>query len=348
MSKSNRLKLFLSVVSAIWLVSIPLQSQAIQADKERLVLMPLRVSEADTKLLGAMNTALVQGLQERYNVYFGSQVEKTAHEIFLKETHAVGKTECDEVRCMQGIAQAFNSELIATANITKQEDGYFVALSIQNIVSNKVILSRSLPCQDCSAYKVVDKLKELVTNTLNVSPQSSVAANTSPVSNDLKSGIEAKERLVLMPLRLEEEDRQLQGAMETALVEGLQEKYEVFAGEVVSKKAREIFLRESRNMEHKECDETRCMQNIAGAFQTEFIATANVTKREDGYFLALSIQNIFDNLVVYSNSMPCEYCSAYKVVKKLKELSKIQARIAEPPKPQQEVVKPRRAATPNF
>jgi hypothetical protein len=51
-----------------------------------------------------MNTALVQGLQERYNFYFGSQEEKTAHEIFLKETHAAGKTECDEVRCMQGIA----------------------------------------------------------------------------------------------------------------------------------------------------------------------------------------------------------------------------------------------------
>jgi hypothetical protein len=56
-----------------------------------------------------MNTALVQGLQERYNFYFGSQEEKTAHEIFLKETHAAGKTECDEVRCMQGIAQVSGS-----------------------------------------------------------------------------------------------------------------------------------------------------------------------------------------------------------------------------------------------
>ena len=132
MSKSKLPSLFLTVISAVWLVLIPLQSHAIQVAKENLVLMPLRVSEADTKLLGAMNTALVQGLQEKYNVYFGSQVEKKAHEIFLKESHAAGKTECDEVRCMQGIAQAFNSELIATANVTKQEDGYFVALSIQN------------------------------------------------------------------------------------------------------------------------------------------------------------------------------------------------------------------------
>lgn len=43
-----------------------------------------------------------------------------------------------------------------------------------------------------------------------------------------------KERLVLMPLRIPEEDKSLQGAMETALVEGLQQKYVVFSGEQVT------------------------------------------------------------------------------------------------------------------
>lgn len=131
----------------------------------------------------------------------------------------------------------------------------------------------------------------------------------------------AKERVVLMPLRVSEEDIGLQGAMETALVQGLQEKYEVFSGEQVAQKAREIFLKESRTTAKKDCDETRCMQDIAEAFQAELISTANVTKRQDGYFLALSIQNIFDNKVVYSNSIPCKNCDAYQVVAKLKELS---------------------------
>src|ERR1017187_10256264 len=80
---------------------------------------------------------------------------------------------------------------------------------------------------------------------------------------------EEKERLVLMPLRLGEEDQKLQGAIETALVEGLQRKYEVFSGEQVAKKAREIFNKESHNLKHKECDETRCLQDIAEAFQAE-------------------------------------------------------------------------------
>src|ERR1035437_7095462 len=83
-----------------------------------------------------------------------------------------------------------------------------------------------------------------------------------------------KERLVLMPLRVPEENKNLLGAMETALVEGLQQKYDVFSGEQVSQKARQIFLKESRNTAHAECDATRCMQDIAEAFQAELIATA--------------------------------------------------------------------------
>jgi len=129
-----------------------------------------------------------------------------------------------------------------------------------------------------------------------------------------------KQRLVLMPLRLGDEDKNRQSAMETALVQGLQEKYEVFSGDQVSQKAREIFLKESHATIKKDCDETRCMQDIAEAFQAELIAVANVSKETDGYFLALSIQNIFDNKVVFSNSVPCPRCNAYQVVDKLRDI----------------------------
>jgi hypothetical protein len=80
-------------------------------------------------------------------------------------------------------------------------------------------------------------------------------------------------------------------------------------------------MKESQNTAHKECDETKCMQNIAMAFQSELIATANVTKRDGGYFLAISIQNIFDNKVIFSNSVPCRNCDSFQVVDKLIELS---------------------------
>jgi formylglycine-generating enzyme required for sulfatase activity len=123
-----------------------------------------------------------------------------------------------------------------------------------------------------------------------------------------------------MPLRLGEEDQQLQGAMEMALVKGLQQKYEVFFGEQVAKKAREIFMKESKNTAHKECDEMRCLQGIAEAFQAELLATANITKQNGGYFIALSVQNLFDNKVVQSESIACKSCDAFAVVDKLKEL----------------------------
>jgi deoxycytidylate deaminase len=139
-------------------------------------------------------------------------------------------------------------------------------------------------------------------------------------ANGRKPANTKKERLVLMPLRVGETDKSRQAAMETALVEGLQQKYEVFSGEQVTQKAHEIFMKESKTA-HKDCDETRCMQGIAEAFQAELIATANVSRQEDGYFLALSIQNIFDNKVVYSKSTPCKNCDAYQVVDKLKELN---------------------------
>ena len=132
-----------------------------QVTKERLVLMPMRVGEGERNMLASMETALVQGLQQKYEVFSGEQVSQKAKEIFNKESHA-SKKECDETRCMQGIAEAFQAELIATANVTKIEGGYLLALSIQNIFDNKVEFSNSLPCENCNAFQVVSKLKELV------------------------------------------------------------------------------------------------------------------------------------------------------------------------------------------
>jgi hypothetical protein len=137
----------------------------------------------------------------------------------------------------------------------------------------------------------------------------------------------SKEKLVLMPLRLEEEQK-LQGTMESALVEGLQNKYTVMWGEEVERKAKEIFRKE--NLKH-ECNEERCMQGIAESFQSELLATANVTKQDGGYFLTFTIQNLFDHVVVFTKSATCEGCTAFKVVDKLRELGIAAAPVAAAP-----------------
>ena len=166
------------------------------------------------------------------------------------------------------------------------------------------------------------KLRSFLGNSISILCLIAVPLQSHAVDKSkTKAAHSAKERLVLMPIRVPEEDKNLTGAMETALVKGLQQKYDVFSGERVAQKAHEIFMKETRNTAHTECDETRCMQNIAEAFQAEFIATANVTKQDGSYFLAISIQNIFDNKVEYSESLPCKNCDATQVIEKLKELS---------------------------
>jgi ribosomal protein L9 len=149
----------------------------------------------------------------------------------------------------------------------------------------------------------------------------------------IKAAKPVKERLVLMPMLLGAQERSLQGAMETALIEGLEQKYEVYSGDRVRQKVKEIFSRESK-VSKKECDETRCMEDIAIAFQAVLIAVANVTKQDGGYFLALSIQNIADQKAVYSKSLPCKGCDAFEVVEKLKELSGASATVATPTAPE--------------
>ena len=139
-------------------------------------------------------------------------------------------------------------------------------------------------------------------------------------NNTGKQNQPEKERLVLMPMRVSEENKNMQSAMENALLQGLQQKYIVFEGEQVAQKAKEIFLKESRDLSKKECNETRCLQNIAEAFQSELIATSNVTKIEGGYLLSLNIQNIFDNKAVYSNTLPCRNCDGFQIIEKLKIL----------------------------
>jgi hypothetical protein len=180
-------------IATLCLMALPLQVQAAskakaakatKSTKERLVLMPLRIPEEDKNLSGAMETALVEGLQKQYDVYSGEQVAQKANEIFNKENRKKGHTECDETKCMQDIADSFGAELLATANVSKQDGSYFLALSIQNLFDNKVVYSKALPCKKCDATQVIEKLKIL---------SSGVDADTEAVASD--TVVDSKEKI---------------------------------------------------------------------------------------------------------------------------------------------------------
>ncbi len=128
-----------------------------------------------------------------------------------------------------------------------------------------------------------------------------------------------KPKLVLMPIIVSSEDMRLRGQMETALVEGLQEKYVVFSGDNVLQKQRETFAKESKEAKG-DCDQTKCMQDIAEGFGSELVAVAHVTKQDGGYFLSINIQNIFDEKVVYTKSRAYANQTAFEVIDLLREL----------------------------
>ncbi len=120
--------------------------------------MPLRVGKENQNMAGPMETALAQGLQQQYRVYSGDEVAIKAKEIAKSR---VSKKDCDETKCFEDIAMAFNSEYIASASVTQIEGGYLLSLNIRSIADNKAVFSNSLPCKGCDAFQVIDKLKEL-------------------------------------------------------------------------------------------------------------------------------------------------------------------------------------------
>jgi len=131
-----------------------------------------------------------------------------------------------------------------------------------------------------------------------------------------------KESVVLMPLRATGLDRTYYSPMESALAEGLSSKYTVFAGERVSEKVEEIFKKVSEDTAAgKECDDTKCMQNIAIEFQAELVATTTILKNPSGYFLTLNVVNVLEDMVIFSRSETCEGCTEFQVIELLKGMT---------------------------
>jgi hypothetical protein len=118
--------------------------------------------------------------------------------------------------------------------------------------------------------------------------------------------------------------------MQAAVVQGLQQKYKVFSGDRVLQELKKAADKANHRAKH-DCDETRCLQDIATAFQTENVAIVHINKIDGGYLLSLSIKAVISNEAIFDNSIPCEGCNAFKVVAKLKELGGYVPSVDEPP-----------------
>jgi hypothetical protein len=121
--------------------------------KDVLVLLPLNVDkslEAEAALLG---TALQQGLSNRFDVFYGPAVESKLEEEYSKEG-------CTAQSCAQGLAVAFNGELIADSSVQKLDDSYVVQLQINNIISGRIEKSLIEICTACSKLSLISFMKQ--------------------------------------------------------------------------------------------------------------------------------------------------------------------------------------------
>lgn len=169
MSQSKLYRLLGILLATFCIIALPQQAQAApkgkakppqQVQKERLVLLPMDISEEGRAMYGQQESAVVEGLAQKYEVFSGERVMQELRKASSKE-NARAKGPCDETRCLEDVAIALQAENVAMVHVTKIEGGYLLSLSIKNVMTNQAVFDKSLPCEGCNVFKVIDKLKEL-------------------------------------------------------------------------------------------------------------------------------------------------------------------------------------------
>ncbi len=113
---------------------------------------------------------------------------------------------------------------------------------------------------------------------------------------------------------------------EAALVKSLSEKYVVYSGQKVTEKVTDVYKRRSAEAKAgHECDETKCLQDVAMAFQSKegypFIAIANIRKSGGGYSISLTINDVIEEKSVFAEQKSCKGCDEFGVADVLKTLA---------------------------
>ncbi|MBF0471310.1 MAG: hypothetical protein HQL48_08025 [Gammaproteobacteria bacterium] len=125
----------------------------------------------------------------------------------------------------------------------------------------------------------------------------------------------AKENLVLLPIQGPELSETDAESYRVALAEALQGRYRVYSGSSVEEKLEAEY-------EALHCDTTKCLQNVAVAFNGELVARAMISKIPSGYLITFEIKNIIDDEIVDSATRPCQECDQVGVIERLQEIGR--------------------------
>lgn len=155
-----------SLVSFSLFLSIVISSFAAAAEKPVLVLFPIQVGETEQDWESHFGSALQEGLQTRFEVFYGPAVEKELEKEY-------SKIDCSVEQCQQNVAIAFNGELVGDASVIKAGNGYSLKFVINNVITGKIEESKTFPCRDCDVFAVQDAFRSI---GLGQSAQATIAA----------------------------------------------------------------------------------------------------------------------------------------------------------------------------
>ena len=146
--------------------------------KPNLVLLPIDINEKDDEHKAEYGAAVQEGLQKRYTVFFGSEVEKELEKEYKR-------IDCDAETCTQNVAVAFNGELIADVAVKRIDGGYLLKLVVRNVLTGQVIETQTDPCEECNQFSVMSRLRVMGSGKNSVSVTSKNKLNASVLKKDL-------------------------------------------------------------------------------------------------------------------------------------------------------------------
>ena len=131
--------------------------------KERLIVLPAKLSMVNDELKSNIETVLAEKLKHKYVVIAGVAVEAKLSEI--RRGRSFHDEEPDKSWLLQTLAKSLRSVLVVETEVTNMangDNGYYLNIALIDAINHKVIFSSGQSCQNCDTNNAIEMLKQMV------------------------------------------------------------------------------------------------------------------------------------------------------------------------------------------
>ena len=132
-------------------------------DKPKLILLKVKGEGIDNAVRANIRVAIEQALNDRYEVYSGSQVDDKIEREFVKQCRIYyDDAEMANSECMKNVAGFFIADYIATPQISAQAGGYLMTLEVRDAYTSQSVDPYSGNCADCDTLQLADAFRAMI------------------------------------------------------------------------------------------------------------------------------------------------------------------------------------------